>query len=106
MLLTVEQYPTTSVYDLLVAASRAQVGLDQRWLRAIVDRGEAAVPDLLRYAEEEHEEDPINLEEDLISIFRYLKTPLALPFFVECVRRQPEEVSDELVEAFHDLGAK
>lgn len=104
MLLNPEQYAQAPVYDLLNAASRGEIGLDHRWLHAIVDRGASAVPDTLRFAGEDHSDAPINLEEDLIAILRFLKAPDALPFYVACVRRQPEEVSDELVEALHEIG--
>src|ERR1700680_987953 len=40
-----------------------------------------------------------------MDIFRQLGTPAALPFFSDLVRRNPNDVSDELVEAFVQLGA-
>jgi hypothetical protein len=69
------QFENTPVYDLLEAAAKGHTGIDQRLIRAIVDRGEDGVPDLLRFALEEHGSDPVNLEEDLIAIFRHLRTP-------------------------------
>jgi len=98
-----DQYISTSVYDLLQAAAKGQIGFDHRVLHAIVDRGEAAVPDLLKWGLEEHEENPIDLEEDVINIFRYLRNPEAIPFFVHCIRLHPEDVSDELVSAFYEV---
>jgi len=102
-MLNPEQYSSTPVYDLLQAAAKGQIGFDNRLLHAIVDRGEAAVPDLLKWGLEEHEENPIDLEEDVINIFRHLRTPEALPFFVHCVKLHPEDVSDELVSAFYGV---
>lgn len=104
MLIESAKYSSTSVYDLLQAAARGRVGIDQRLIRSIIERGQAAVPDLLRFASEDHEDDPVQLEEELISIFHYLKAPEALPFYVETIRLSPEEVTDELVAALHAQG--
>jgi hypothetical protein len=100
-LLNPEQYATTPVYDLLQASARGQVGFDHRLLHAIVDRGADSIPDLLKWGLADHEEDPIDLEEDLIAIFRHLRAPEALPFYVHSVRLHPEDVPDELVAAFY-----
>ncbi len=94
------------VYDLLQAASRGYVGIDQRFIRAILDRGEEAVPDLLRFGLEDHEDDRVDLEEDLIAIFRFLRSPKALPFYIACIRRAPEDVPDDLVEGVLPFGEK
>ncbi len=94
------------VYDLLQAAARGYAGIDQRFIRAILDRGQAAVPDLLRFGLEEHEDDRVDLEEDLIAMFRYLRPEQALPFYVACIRRAPEDVPDDLVEGILPFGQK
>ena len=60
---------------------------------------------MVRFAREAHEDDPVNLEIELIDIFRQLGTPEALPFFIDLVRRNSNDVNDELVEAFVQLGA-
>lgn len=99
-----EHYDSVPVYDLLESAAHGYIGLDQRFLRAILDHREKAIPDLLRYASEDHSGDPINLEEDLISIFRYFSAKEALPFFIDLVRREPDQVSDELVDALVHVG--
>jgi HEAT repeat protein len=102
-LLNPEQYSTTPVYDLLEAAAKGQVGFDHRLLHAIVDRGEASVPELLKWGLEEHEDNPIDLEEDVINILHYLRTPEAVPFFVHCIRLHPDDVSDELGAALYGV---
>ena len=102
-MLNPEQYISTPVYDLLQAAAKGRIGFDHRVLHAIVDRGEAAVPGMLQWGLEEHEENPIDLEEDVINIFRHLRNPEAIPFFVHCIRLHPEDVSDELVAAFYEV---
>lgn len=103
MFLQPDQYAATPVADLLTAASLGRIGLDHRFLRAILDRFEEAVPDLVKFGLRESEDaDP--LAPELVALFRYRPCAEALPFLVECVRRDPDEVSDELVEAFCRLG--
>ena len=97
-------FSETGVYDLLQAASRGYVGIDRRWLKAILDRGEQAVPDLVRFGTEEMGEYPVDLEEDLVAIFRHLGTPEGIPYLVDRIRRQPEDVEDDIVEALIHLG--
>ena len=74
-------------------------------LHALLDQGERALPDLVRFAAEDHSENPVDLDLVLLDVFRSLRTPEALPFLVELVRRDPGNVDDELVEAFVELGA-
>jgi HEAT repeat protein len=97
-------YQASSVYDLLTAAARGRVGVDRRWLHAILDRGAEAVPDLLRFASEDFRSLPINCEEDLIHIFRYLKTPEAIPFLIDVIRFDPIDVPDDLVDTLVVFG--
>src|ERR1700682_1990907 len=99
------RYAGVSAYTLLEAAVRGYIAVDHRFLHAILDHPDAAVPDLLRFALEDHEGDTVDLQLELMDIFRQLGTPEALPFFVELVRRNPSDVGDELVEAFVPLGA-
>lgn len=62
------------------------------------------MPDILRFANEDHSEDPIVLDEDLISIFQYTKDPAGVSFLVGLIRRDPLEISDEIVEALVSIG--
>lgn len=97
---------TFPVYELLQAASRGYVGIDQRFIRAILNHGEGAAPDLLRFGLEDHDDDRVDLEEDLIAVFRYLRSAGALPFYIACIRRSPEDVPDDLVEGILPFGQK
>lgn len=94
------------VYDLLQAGARGYAGIDRRFIRAILDRGEEAVDGLLRFGLEDRSGDRVDLEEDLIAIFRHLRSERALPFYIACVRRAPEDVPDDLVEGILPFGAK
>ncbi len=93
---------------LLDAAAAGYIGVDHRFLHAIVDRPETGIPALVRFAAEDHEEDTVDLDEPLVDIFRHLRTPAALPFLVELVRRNPLDIDDNLVETlvqFSDAAA-
>ena len=95
-MLSPNQYDATPVLELLKEAAQGRVGLDQRWVRSIVNRGAAAVPDLIRYGLEADENAPVDLEDDVIAMLRHLNDPRALDFYIEVIRRHPEELSDDL----------
>jgi hypothetical protein len=95
----------TSVYDLLTAASRGRVGVDQRLIRAITARGDEAAADMLRFGLADHDDDPVGLELDLVQMFRMLESPRALEYYLHLVRLQPHDLPDELVEGFIEIGA-
>ena len=104
LILDPAQYGETSPYTLLEAAARGYIAIDHRFLHAILDRPELAVPDLARFAAEDHREDRVDLDMVLVDLFRFQRTAAALPFFSELVRRNSFAIDDELVEALVELG--
>jgi HEAT repeat protein len=100
-----EQYNSTAPYRLLEAAARGKIGIDHRFLHAILDRPAEAIPDLVRFAAEDRENHAVDLDEDLLAIFASLRTPEALPFYIGYLRRHSEDAPDELVEAVSPHGA-
>lgn len=104
VVITPEHYKSTSVYDLMAAAANGLVGVDQRLLKSIVDRGEAAVDDLVRFGLEDRPDDRINLDEDLIALFQYLGSAKALPYLIEYLRREPIDPPEDLIHAFLRIG--
>lgn len=92
-----------SAYELLQEAGQGRIGFDHRLLHALVDNPDKTLPDLVKFGIEDHEENPIHLDEELVDIFRYLRVPQAVPFFVEYIRREPETIPDVLVEALYPL---
>ncbi len=105
MILEPERYAGASAYQLLEAAAHGYVAVDHRLLHAILDRAEQSVPDLVRFASEDHADDLMDLDPLLIDLFRVLRTPEALPFFVSVIRRNTGDVADDLVEGIVELGA-
>jgi hypothetical protein len=99
-----ERFGEAPVSALLRAAALGRIGVDQRLIRSILDRGESAIPDLMAFALDDHENDPVPLDLDLVAMFRYLRTPEALPFYVKLMREMPDECPDEMTEAIVALG--
>jgi hypothetical protein len=93
------------VYLLLKSASAGYTAVDHRFLAAILDRSDASIPDLVRFASEDHEKDPVNLSAPLVDIFRHLRATEAIPFLIDLVRREALDVDDDLVASMVQLGA-
>ena len=99
-----ERYAQVPAYLLLEAAAHGYIAVDQRLLRAILDHPAQSIPDLLRFASEDHADDLMDLDPMLIDLFRVLGTTEALPFFVSVIRRNTDDVPDDLVESIVQLG--
>lgn len=91
--------------EILDAAAKGHLGLDQRFLQALIERRDEALPAVLAFAERDRSDDPVDLDPDLIALLRWWKTPEAVPFLVNYVKRDPEDVPDEAVEALVEIGA-
>ncbi|MBL8212419.1 MAG: HEAT repeat domain-containing protein [Bryobacterales bacterium] len=103
-IITAAEYNSTSVYDLLCAAAKGHIGIDQRLLRTIVDRGEAAMDELVRFGMEERSDDRINLDDDLVALIQYSPSAKALPYLVELLRLTPVDPPEDLAHAFLRIG--
>lgn len=90
--------------EVLESVAKGHLGLDHRFLHSLLDRPAESLPAALRFAERDTSHDAVDLESELIALFRYWKTPHALPYFIQCVRETPEEIPDEVVEALVELG--
>jgi HEAT repeat protein len=104
-MLTPEQFQSASTYELLTAAAEGKVGIDRRWLRAILDKPrQEAVADILRFGvDEDRSDDAVQLDLELVAILRHMNTPEAVPFYVKLLSEDPTDVADELVEAFYPV---
>lgn len=90
---------------LLASAAAGYVGIDHRFLHAILDRPETSLPALVAFAAEDHAKDPVDLDTVLLDVFRFLKTPEAIPFLIQLLRQAELEPDDDLIEAWVQLGA-
>jgi hypothetical protein len=105
LVLEPERYSSVPVYQLLEAAARGYIAVDQRALHAILDLPEHSIPGLVKFASEDHADDLMDLDPLLIDLFRVLGTAEALAFFVSVIRRNTGDVPDDLVESIVALGA-
>jgi hypothetical protein len=90
---------------ILDAAARGHLGLDHRFLHALLDRREQALPAVLAFAKRDRSSDAVDLAPELIALFRHWNTAEAVPFFVALIREDPENVPDEAIEALAAIGA-
>jgi HEAT repeat protein len=104
VVITPDKYNATPVYDLLKSAAAGMIGVDHRFLKSIVERGEAALDDVVRFGKENRPADRVNLDDDLVAISQYLGSPKALPLLVELLRREPLDPSEDLIHAFLRIG--
>ena len=105
MFINPEDFQTTPAYDLLVAVGRGLAGFDHRVIHALVDEPARTLPDILRFALEDRSVDRVDMEEELLALFRHLRAPEALPFYINFLRSYPEEdVSDEIMSALREIG--
>jgi hypothetical protein len=90
---------------ILDAAARGHLGLDHRFLHAILDRPAESLPAVRAFSERDRQEDLVDLAAELIAFFRYWKTPEGVPFQISYLREDPENVPDDLVVALVETGA-
>jgi hypothetical protein len=90
--------------EILEAAAKGHLGIDHRFLRALLDRPEVAKPGVLAFAERDRAEDVVDLAPELISMMRAWQMPEAVPFLIRYVDEDPEDLPDEVVEALVESG--
>jgi hypothetical protein len=90
--------------EVLDAASRGHLGLDHRFLRALLDRPEESLPAVRVFAARDRSEDAVDLAPELIALFRQWNTADAVPFLIAYIKEDPRDVPDEVVEALAALG--
>ena len=91
------------VLELLRAAAQGWIGVDRRLIRSIVARGDTAAGDIAQFVREPTDKHRIILDPVLVDLFRYFRSPQALDFFIEAIRRSPEDVDDSLIEGLLPL---
>jgi hypothetical protein len=90
--------------DVLQAAAEAHLGLDHRFVHALADRREEALPAVLAFAERDRTEDRIDLAPEIIALLRHWQAPQALPFLISYIAEVPDEIPDEVMEAVVEIG--
>ncbi len=92
-----------TVEELLREAAMGRVGVDRRLVRTILAADDAA-QSVVRFANAPHEKDRVDLDPLLVDLFRHFRPPEALDFFLGALRRAPDDVSDELIQALLPYG--
>ena len=95
----------SSPAEILDAAAQGHLGLDHRFLHALLDRKNEALPAVLAFAKRDRGADGIDLAPELIALFRHWKSPEAVSFLIRYVGEDPEDVPDEAIEALVEIGA-
>ena len=95
---------TVSPAEILDAAARGHLGLDHRFLHGLLDRPEESFPAVRAFSTRDRSDDTVDLAPELIAIFRTWNTTDAIPFLIDLIRQDPEEVPDEAMEALVALG--
>ena len=93
-----------SVFELLEAAARGHVGVDRRFIQSILDHSDSAAAEALRFARSPQDQSKIDLDPLLVDLFLHFQSPEALDFYVDVIRRNPEDVDDSLIQALLPFG--
>ncbi|MGH9585302.1 MAG: HEAT repeat domain-containing protein [Bryobacteraceae bacterium] len=104
MFLDPDKLNEASPAEVLQAAAEARLGLDRRFLRALLDRPEQALPAALAFAQRDRGHDRVDLAPELIALFRHWQTPEALPSLIAYIKEGPEDIPDEAMEALVEIG--
>ncbi len=105
MFLDPEKLNEATPAEVLLAASRGHLGLDHRFLRALTERKEQAIPALVEFASRDRSDDVVDLAPELIGLFRHWDSPEAVPFLVRYIEEDPANVPDEVIEALVHFGS-
>jgi hypothetical protein len=96
------QGPGVNTEQLLREAALGRIGVDRRLVRAIIESGDASA--VLRFARGPHDQDRIDLDPLLVDLLRHFQSPEALDIYIDIIRRDPEDIPDEMAEAILPLG--
>ena len=102
MFLDPDKLRDVSPAEILAEAARAHLGLDHRFLHAIVDRPAESLPAVLAFAARQRGGDPVDLMPEIVAFLRYWKALEGLPFLLKCLEEDPQDVPDEIVYALVD----
>jgi hypothetical protein len=95
----------SSVIELLRQAASGHLGVDRRLIQSILDQPDAPA-EVLAFSREPRKDHRLDLDPLIIDLFRYWKSDAALDFYIDAIRRQPEEIGDDLIHAFLPFGEK
>jgi hypothetical protein len=90
-----------------------RAGVDRTLIRSILDSGDAALPQVLRFARAPREGHRIEIDPLLVDLIHHFQVSAASPhadeslaFLIDAIRRSPDDVGDELIQALLPFGEK
>jgi SEC-C motif len=100
-----DEYARASAYDLLAAAARGHLAVDQRLIAALIAEPARTQPDLIRFSREDRAQDRVDLSLDLLYLFAAMPSPEAVPFLIGEMRRDLDDAAEDLIDLANRLGA-
>jgi hypothetical protein len=97
MLLQPSAYERTPIAELLRAAGDGIVGLDQRWVRSILNRPEEAATAILAYGIHPPEESRVQIDIDLLNLLTQLPAADPVDYICALLREGLTEIPDNLL---------
>ena len=91
--------------EVLDAAARGRLGLDHRFLHALIDRPDESIPAVVAFGQRDRSHDLVDLALELIALIRHWHTPAGVAFLVQYIREDPDEIPDEVVVALVESAA-
>lgn len=104
MLLDPNQLQSIPPAQILEEVVHGRLDIDHRVLHALLDRRQETLPALVALSNDDLWQASTDLQIDLAHLFRALQAPEGIPFLVESVRLNPDDVPDEIMEALHSYG--
>lgn len=89
--------------QILEEAAAGRLGVDHRFLRALMDRPNETVQAIVDWRGRDHDADAVDLELEIVAIVRALHAPEGIPSIIDAIRVEPENIPDEIVEAIHSF---
>lgn len=93
------RYNEVPTRELLDAAALGFIGVDRRVVESLTSRGPEAAKDVIEFAKSDDEAHRIDISQLIVDLLRYWKPEGALDVYIDVIRRNPEDVGDELIEA-------
>jgi hypothetical protein len=90
--------------EVLEAAARAHLGVDHRFLKALLGRKEETQAAAVAFGERDRSADRVDIAPELIALFRHWKAPEGIPFYIRYIKEDPENLPDEVVVGLVELG--
>jgi SEC-C motif len=94
-----------NVEELLEQAARGRIGVDRRLIRQIVETPDAAAG-VLAFSRAPRDEHRIDLDPLLVDLLYHFRSSEALEFYIDAIRRSPEDIADDLVNALLPFGER